>query len=166
MLQPAKVAAPATAVTGFAVHANTSPAGVVIANVTALVSVVTVLPPASVMLTTGWVAKGWRLAASVGWVVNRSLVAGPIVMVTGSLIAGVNKPSVAVRVWVPATSMLHAEKVAMPATAGTGFAAHPNTVNMGTVMPSLTELVSVVTVLPPASLMVTTGWVGNATPPV
>src|SRR4051794_38368827 len=118
------------------------------------------------MLTTGWVAKGWRLAASVGWVVNRSLVAGPIVMVTGSLIAGVNKPSVAVRVWVPATSMLHAEKVAMPATAATGFAAHPNTVNMGRVMPSLTELVSVVTVLPPASWIVTTGWVGNATPPV
>src|SRR5947208_3279142 len=91
MLQPAKVATPATAVTGLAEHASTSPAGVVIANVTALVSVVTVLPPTSVMLTTGWVAKGWRLAASVGWVVNRSPVAGPIVMVTGSLIAGVKK---------------------------------------------------------------------------
>ena len=51
MLQPAKVATPATAAFGLSVQAMVAPTG--IASVTELVAVVTVLPPASWIVTTG-----------------------------------------------------------------------------------------------------------------
>src|SRR4051794_33047967 len=112
MLHPAKVATPATAATGLAVHARVAPAGGVIASETLLVSVVTVFPAASWTVTTGCVANATMLAEPMGWVVNASLAAGPGVIVTEVLTAGVNKPSVAVNVYVPTLSMLHPAKVA------------------------------------------------------
>src|SRR3954447_11891180 len=107
MLQPANVATPAIAVTGLGVHASTAPAGVVIANVTSLVSLVTVLPASSWTVTTGWVANATVLAAPLGWVVKTTLAAGPGVIVNAVLTADVNKPSVAVNVYVPTFWILH-----------------------------------------------------------
>src|SRR3954452_8397122 len=98
MLQPANVASPPVAVTGLAVHTMVAPAGVVIANVTELVSLVTLLPAASRTLTAGCTAKATVLAAPTGWVANASLVAGPGVMTNVLLTADVNVPSVAVSV--------------------------------------------------------------------
>src|SRR3954454_1546870 len=98
MLQPANVATPATAVTVLVVQASVAPAGAVIANSTSLVSLLTVLPAASWTVTTGCVPKPTVLAAPLGWVVNATFAAGPGVIVSGVLTAGVNKPSVAVRV--------------------------------------------------------------------
>src|SRR4051794_16575269 len=98
MLQPANVATPATAVTVLVVQASVAPAGVVIAERTSLVSVVTVLPAASWTVMTGCVANAAVLAAPLGWVVTASFAAGPGVMVKAVLRAVVSAPSVAVRV--------------------------------------------------------------------
>ena len=60
MLQPAKVTTPATAAFALAVQVRAAPAvplPLVIARVTELVSVATVLPPRSCTVTTGWVPK-------------------------------------------------------------------------------------------------------------
>src|SRR3954469_21085299 len=122
MLQPANVATPATAATGLGGHTSVAPAGVVIESVTALALVVTVLPAASWTVTTGCVPNATVLAAPLGWVVNTTLAAGPGVMVKEVLTAGVNVPSVAVSVYVPALSTLQPAKVATPATAVTGLA--------------------------------------------
>jgi len=46
-LHPAKVATPATALTGFAVQVSVAPAGFVMLRVTGAVLPVTVFPPAS-----------------------------------------------------------------------------------------------------------------------
>src|SRR4051794_3286394 len=94
MLQPTKIARPATAVTGLGVHASTAPAGVVIVNVTSLVSLVTVLPASSWTVTTGCVANATVLAAPLGWVVKTTLAAGPAVIVSAVLTAAVTKPAV------------------------------------------------------------------------
>src|SRR3954453_7895299 len=124
MLQPAKGATPATAATGFVSQAGVAPAGGGSASVTSRGSVVTVFPAASWTVTTGWVANGSKISASLGWAVNANCVAGPAMMVNAVLTAGVNVPSIAVTVYVPAMSMLHPAKVATPATAATGFAVH------------------------------------------
>src|SRR3954451_13961878 len=97
MLQPAKGATPATAATVFVLHASVAPAGVVIASVTPLVSVVTVFPAASWTVTTGWVANGSKISASLGWAVNANCVAGPGVIVRESL-SRLSVPAVAVTV--------------------------------------------------------------------
>src|SRR3954447_8312421 len=112
MLQPAKVATPPTAVTGLAVQTRLAAVGVLIANVTELVSVVTLLPAASWTATAGCTAKAAVLAAPTGWVAKPSLAAGPGVMTNELLTAAVNVPSVAVRVYVAAKSMLQPAKVA------------------------------------------------------
>ena len=57
MLQPEKVATPATAEVGLASHASLAPPGVVSASRTALVFVGTVAPEASWIVTAGCVAK-------------------------------------------------------------------------------------------------------------
>src|SRR3954469_22516908 len=98
MLQPANVATPATAATGLLSHVSVAPAGVVIANVTALMSVVTVLPAASWIVTTGCVPNATPPVEPLGCVVKASCAAGPAVMVTVVLTAAVNAPSVAVSV--------------------------------------------------------------------
>ena len=98
MLQPAKVATPATAFLGFAVQARVAPAGVVMLRVTDAVLVVTVLPPASWTATTGWVAKAMPPVEPEGLVVKASLVAVPAVMVKLALTALVRPVAVAVSV--------------------------------------------------------------------
>ena len=99
MLQPAKVATPATAVFEVVpVQAKVAPAGVVIANVTELVSVFNVFPPASWTATTGWEPNAVPPVELPGCVVKASLAATPTVMFTGLLVARVNAPSVAVSV--------------------------------------------------------------------
>src|SRR2546430_9343172 len=122
MLQPEKVATPATAARGFGAQTRFAPAGVVIESVTELVLVVTVLPPASCRATTGCVAKAAPPALPTGWVVNASCDAAPTAFVNDALTAAVSDPSVAVSVYAPATSMVQPANVATPATALFGFA--------------------------------------------
>jgi len=63
-------------------------------------------------------------------------------------------------------STAHPENAATPELTGFGLAVHVR-VPVPPVIARVTELVlSPVTVLPPASCTVTTGWVANATPPV
>ena len=64
----------------------------------AAVELVTVLPPASCTVTTGWVAHTELRAPPPGWVVNASLAAAPTVMLNVELVADVRVPLVAVRV--------------------------------------------------------------------
>src|SRR4051794_29315260 len=60
--------------------------------------------------------------------------------------------------------MLQPVKAATPATAGRGVAlVHASVAPPGGVIVNVTELVSLVTVLPPRSCTFTTGWVANAT---
>jgi hypothetical protein len=165
-LHPANVATPATAGFGFVVHDNVAPPGVVIAIVTELVSLVTVLPPASCTATTGCVANGRPPVAELGWVVKATLAALPTETVSDELCADVNAPSAAVSVYVPARSMEQFANVATPATAAFGFVVHDKFAPAGVVIVKVTELVSLVTVLPPASCTATTGCVPNAVPPV
>src|SRR4051812_48724524 len=98
MLQPANVASPPTAVTGLAERSMGPPAGVRMANVPEIVSLVTLLPAASRTLTAGCTANATVLAAPTGWVANASLLAGPGVMTNVLLTTDVNVPSVAVSV--------------------------------------------------------------------
>jgi hypothetical protein len=59
-------------------------------------------------------------------------------------------------------SILHAANRATPATARLGFAAHVSVGAPGVVIRKRTELVSVATVAPEASWMLTLGWRANA----
>ena len=98
MLQPAKVATPATALLGFAVQERIAPAGVVNVRATGAVLEVAVLPPASRTITTGCVAKTTPLVESEGLVVKARVLAGPGVMVKLVLIPAVSVPEDAVKV--------------------------------------------------------------------
>ena len=57
------------------------PGWVLMERVTDAVEVVTVLPPLSSTVTTGWVVQATPLLPPPGWVVKTSWVAGPTVMV-------------------------------------------------------------------------------------
>ena len=98
-MHPAKLATPATATTGFPVQLSVPPAGLVpIASVTLLVSVVTVLLPASCTATFGWVVNAMpALAPATCWV-KPSFAAGPTVTLKVALVARVREPSVALSV--------------------------------------------------------------------
>ena len=98
MAQPAKVATPETALVGFVVQVRTAPAGVVMLRVTDAVLEVTVFPPASWTVTTGWVGKGMPPVELEGLVVKATLVAGPEEIVKLALAALVSPVAVAVRV--------------------------------------------------------------------
>src|SRR5665647_1609985 len=92
-------AMPATAVVGLASQVRVAPSGVVRVRVTGLVSVVTVFPAASWMVTTGWRAHPVSLTAvGLGAVVKWSLAGAPAVMVTSLLVVEVKDPPVAVSV--------------------------------------------------------------------
>ena len=84
ILQPAKVATPAVAVTVVTVQeSEPAPGPLDFANVTEPVSLVTVLPYESCTVTTGWVARAVPMATPpTGWVVNTSLFAAPAVITT------------------------------------------------------------------------------------
>jgi hypothetical protein len=97
ILQPAKVATPATALLGFVVQVRAAPpVGGVIAKVTALVPVV-VLPPESWIATRGWVPKAMPPVEPEGSVMKATWVAVPKM---GKLVltALVSPPAVAVSV--------------------------------------------------------------------
>ena len=97
-----------------------------------------------------------------GLVVKASLVAVPPAMTSGVLVAGVSPVEAAVRVYVPALSMLQPVKPAIPEEALTGFWAQVRTAPEGVVMLKLTGAVLPVMVLPPASWIATAGWVPRA----
>ena len=78
-------------------------------------------------------------------------------MVTVLEIAGVKLPSVAVSVYVPALLMWHPTNVASPEIAASGFTEQVNVAPPAVVSAKVTELVFVVTVFPPASLIATAG---------
>jgi hypothetical protein len=157
ILQPAKVAAPATAALGFAVHVRVAPAGVVMLRVTGAVLEVTVLPPASVTATTGWEPKATPPVELEGSVVKDRLVAEPVVMVKVALTSLVRVPEVAVSVYVPAPSTAQPAKVATPATAALGFAAHVRVAPAAVVRLRVTGALLRSTLWPWASRTSTTG---------
>ena len=69
------------------------------ARVTEVMSVVTVLPPASWIVTAGWVPKATRLVVGVlGWVVKASLLGAPAVMLKFALVPPESPEAVAVSV--------------------------------------------------------------------
>ena len=78
ILQPAKVATPATALLGFVVQMRVAPAGVVMVSMTDLVLVVFVFPPASWPVTPGWVAKALFAAVLRGGGVKASAAAAGV----------------------------------------------------------------------------------------
>ena len=130
--------------------------------VTAAVLLVTVPPKASLRVTTGCVVKAEPLALPAAEVVSVAWVAAPTVGVM-LWVAVVTLPEVKVSVYaVPAVPLMPTpEKVATPATA--------LTVVVPTVVPfpltvMVTAAVLLVTMLPAASLSVTTGWVVKAEP--
>ena len=96
-LQPAKVATPATALMGFALHVRVGPPGGVMVSVTEALLVTTVLPLASWTVTTGWVPKAAPTLEFEGFLVKASFVA-VAVMVKLALTALVSPLEVAVRV--------------------------------------------------------------------
>ena len=90
ILQPAKVAIPATAVRGFTVHVSAAPevpVPGVIAAVTAAVLVVIVFPNASWIVTFGWTVHATPPVPPVVCVVTASFAAGPTVMLNTALVA-------------------------------------------------------------------------------
>src|ERR1700759_1495408 len=100
MAQPANVATPAVTVNGFVVHDNVAPPAVVRFNVTALLSDVTTLPPASSTVTAGCVVNAVPPVESDGWVLNTSCAGSPT-ETTMSVLSVVSAPSDAVTVQVP-----------------------------------------------------------------
>ena len=98
MVQPAKLATPEMATFGFVAQVRVAPAGVVMERLTEAVLPVTVLPPASWIATTGWVAKTVPPVAPDGLVAKASLVAAPTLIVKLALTSAVRPVAVAVRV--------------------------------------------------------------------
>ena len=98
ILQPAKLAVPVLALSGFVVQARVPPGLVPMASVIELVAVVTVLPPASSTVTLGWVPQTAPLAPPPGWVVKTSWEAAPMVMGTLLLVMVVKPVAAAVSV--------------------------------------------------------------------
>jgi hypothetical protein len=95
--QPAKVATPLEAVTGLVEHA-TFPLPELIPSVTDAALPVTVFPPASSTVTTGWGDNVRPKLPLLGEDVNTSWAAAPAVRVKGPVVAAGSVPSVTVRV--------------------------------------------------------------------
>jgi hypothetical protein len=162
MEHPLKVAMPPVVVD---VQFDSTPGPDPIAIVMGSVSVVTVLPPASSIVTTGWMPKGLPATASPGCVVKTSWAGAPTVTANVPLGAlNVSPVSLAVSTSpVFATSIVQPLKAATPAVV---VDVHPDRVPLPVVSARVTPSVSEVTVLPPASSMVTVGCVPKAVPPV
>ena len=124
ILQPTNVATPATAGIGFAlVQLKTAHPAAVIANVTVLVSAVTVLP-AAVLHLHHRLRRGTphHRVEPLGCVVNANFAATPTVIVKRVADRRTSTHrSVAVNVYVPARSILQPTNVATPATAAFGL---------------------------------------------
>ena len=155
-----KVATPFTAFTVVVPTVVPLPLTVMVTIVE--LSETTVFPPLSRMATTGWVVKADPLALPAAWVVTPNCVAVPTVGVI-FCVAEVRLVEANVNVYcVPAVPLMPTlVKVATPFTAFNVVV--PTVVPLPlTVM--VTAAVLLVTVLPKASWMVTTGWVVNAEP--
>ena len=74
------------------------PGWVAMARVIEAAEVVTMLPPTSSTVTTGWVVQAAPLAPPPGWALKTSWVAAPMVMVKALLVAPVRPVAVAVSV--------------------------------------------------------------------
>ena len=100
ILQPAKVATPALAVTVLLVHVSAAPmAGwELMPNVICAFEVVTVLPPMSSIVTTGWLARVTPLAPLAGCAVKTSWAGAPKVMANGVLVPLIGPLAVALSV--------------------------------------------------------------------
>ena len=173
IVQPAKVAVPATAARpGPPVHASAAPAvpvPVASARVTVVVAVVG-LPPASSSRTTGWVAHAVPPVPPPGLVSKRATAAGPVVTGKAFVTTVVRAPDVAVRVYpAPTLSTLQPANSAVPLEAA--FASPPLHASAAPNVPvpgvraSVTVAVEVVR-LPNWSTIRNEGWVAQATPPV
>jgi hypothetical protein len=92
-----------------------------------------------------------------GSVVKARLVAEPVVIVNVVLTSLVRVPEVAVSVYVPAASTAQPAKVAAPATAALGFAAHVRVAPAAVVRLRVTGALLTSTVWPRASRTTTTG---------
>src|SRR5690349_10043186 len=98
MLQPANVAIPATAGFGLVVQPKVSAPGVVMAMVERKSVAKGKWPEAGCTFTTGWTPNARLPGAQVGEVVKASGAAVHALLARLVLVAGVNPPSVAVRV--------------------------------------------------------------------
>jgi hypothetical protein len=113
MEQPLKAATPAVVV---AVQPVNDPGPDAMLRVTACVFVVTVLPPASRIVTTGCVPKALPPVAAPGSVVNARWVAVPVPTAKDALVlVKLSVASVAVRVYVPTVLIAQPLKAATPA---------------------------------------------------
>jgi hypothetical protein len=124
-------------------------------------SAVTIRPDESSTLTTGCTANATAaVAVALGCVVTISLVATPVIL--KDWLVAVSEPLVAVTLS-PVPTMLHLqpEKVATPPTCATAEV-HPLRVPVDPVPVVSVTLFVVLTVLPKASSVVTTGWIGKA----
>ena len=149
------VATPATAAT-VVVPDNVPPAPVAIVATTFTVELVTVLPLASTILTTGWTVKSTPLTAPDGWVVIADAVAVPNVKVNDDDVTAVSAVGVNVKVKGPAVPVIRKlVNVATPATAARVVV--PDNVPVPVAIVATTFTVELVTVLPLASTILTTG---------
>jgi hypothetical protein len=165
---PEKVATPAAAATGFVVQVSVpAPGFVPMARVMMFVAVVTVFPPASRIVTTGWVAHAVPPVPPLGCTANPNCVAGPTVTLKAALVAPVNPVADAVKVYpVPILSIRQNANVATPAVGARGFEVQVRVPAPGFVpMDSVMLFDADVTVFPPASKISTAGWVVQAVPP-
>ena len=167
---PEKVAPPFTALTGV-VPVSVLPPGLVpmarlIQSVLPVPEVMT-LPPASSTLTAGDGLIGDAAAVVVGCVVKTSLAGGPMETAI-DVLTGFVRPAVFVvfRVYVPARLRLHPAKVATPATVVTGLVVQVKVPGPAFTANVTARCVPVVTTLPSASSMETTGCCVKAVPPV
>jgi hypothetical protein len=157
MRQPAKVATPDEAAMGLPVQLSVAPAAVVMLRVTELLPAV-VLPPASWIVTMGWLANAIPPVEPDGLVVKASLVADPTVMVKLALTALVSPVAVAVSVYVPILSILQPENLATPEEVFAGLVEQARVAPpVGGVMVRVIGITVLVTVVPAASCMATLG---------
>jgi hypothetical protein len=123
---------------------------------TLTVEVVTVFPDESVMRTTGWVVSATPLTAPDGWVVIAACVAAPTPRAKLLEVAAVSDVGVKARVKLPAVpERTRLVKVATPFTAETVVV--PLKVPVPEAIDAITLTVDEVTVLPEASVILTTG---------
>ena len=162
MAQPAKVAAPAVAVTGLVVQESV-PEPLATDKVIGAEAVVTTALPEFSILTTGWVLNATPLAVVPGVAVKASFKVPLIVKVLE--VTEVRPVLVAIRLkFVPAVPVIsHPAKVAIPDTAVTGLVVQFS-VPVPEAMARETEADEDVTVAPLAFSTFTTGWALNVTP--
>ena len=156
MEQPLKATTPAVSLSE---QPETVPGPTSAVNVTVELSVVTVLPPASSIVTAGWVMKAVPpVAVAEGWVVKTTWAGAPTVTANGELVVvSPSAVSVAVR-----TSPVPAVLIVQPLEAATPpvvVDVQPERLPEPVVSPKVMAWVSVVTVFPPASSTLTwAGW--------